>query len=76
MVPCCCLKRVSATQERLFAWLGGLRASDTCGGLLVKLSEHGINNNQRMKLEALRVRLPPLPSMLTPPFPCHTCGSD
>jgi len=45
----------SALQERLFAWLGGLRASNTCGGLLSKLSEHGMANQQRMKLEALRV---------------------
>ena len=44
-------------QERLFAWLGGLRASDICGGLMAKLSEQGMNNQQRMKLEALRVRL-------------------
>ena len=44
-------------QERLFAWLGGLRASDICGGLLAKLSEHGMASQQRMKLEALRVRL-------------------
>jgi len=42
-------------QERLFAWLGGLRASSTCGGLLSKLSEYGMANQQRMKLEALRV---------------------
>lgn len=44
-----------SVQERLFAWLGGLRASDICGGLLAKLSEHGMANGQRMKLEALRV---------------------
>ena len=49
--------RLLAVQERLFAWLGGLRASDICGGLLAKLSEHGMANGQRMKLEALRVRL-------------------
>ncbi len=60
-----------AVQERLFAWLGGLRASDICGGLLAKLAEHGMANGQRMKLEALRVRL----SCHLPYLSCepHTC---
>ncbi len=43
-------------QERLYAWLGGLRASDACGGLLVKLEGQGLAPQQRTKLEALRVR--------------------
>jgi hypothetical protein len=43
-------------QERLYAWLGGLRASDACGGLLVKLASSGLASQQRAKLEALRVR--------------------
>ena len=43
-------------QERLYAWLGGLRASDACEGLLVKLASSGLASQQRAKLEALRVR--------------------
>ena len=44
-------------QERLYSWLGGLRASDICGGLIHKLSESGLASQQRMKLEALRVSI-------------------
>ena len=44
-----------ALQERLYSWLGGLRASDICGGIIHKLSEGGLASQQRMKLEALRV---------------------
>ena len=58
-------------QERLFAWLGGLRASDICGGLLAKLAEHGMANGQRMKLEALRVRLAHIPIVAFPPHIQH-----
>ncbi len=46
----------SLQQERLYAWLGGLRASDACAGLLNKLADQGLGTQQRMKLEALRVR--------------------
>ncbi len=44
-------------QERLYAWLGGLRASNACKGLLYKLTDLGLSSQQRMKLEALQVRL-------------------
>ncbi|CAK0737369.1 hypothetical protein CVIRNUC_000901 [Coccomyxa viridis] len=43
--------------ERLYSWLGGLRASDICGGVIHKLSESGLASQQRMKLEALRESL-------------------
>ena len=42
-------------QERLYAWVGGLRASTACNGLLAKLADMGLGTQQRMKLEALRV---------------------
>lgn len=47
---------VWCTQERLYSWLGGLRASNACNGLLTKLADLGLGTQQRMKLEALRVR--------------------
>ncbi|BDA44423.1 probable transcription factor TGAL7 [Coccomyxa sp. Obi] len=43
--------------ERLYAWLGGLRASNACNGLLTKLADMGLGTQQRMKLEALRESL-------------------
>ena len=49
-----------ALQERLYSWLGGLRASDICGGVIHKLSESGLASQQRMKLEALRVSALPV----------------
>jgi hypothetical protein len=55
-------------QERLYAWLSGLRASDACAGLLMKLADQGLGTQQRMKLEALRVRL------LPPQLWCRTQG--
>ncbi|KAK9915975.1 hypothetical protein WJX75_006823 [Coccomyxa subellipsoidea] len=43
--------------ERLYSWLGGLRASNACNGLLTKLADLGLGTQQRMKLEALRESL-------------------
>ena len=58
-----------ALQERLYSWLGGLRASDVCGGLIHKLSESGLASQQRMKLEALRVSA--FSSGQSPCVACH-----